>query len=104
MPIPELAGRGESDAVGYVRPHEIEVEREPSGERSIPAIVRFANAAGPFVRLEAEREDGSGAVEVVLSRERFDALALRAGERIHLVPRRFRVFPEHDAVPAGAGR
>ena len=82
------------DGVGYVRPHEIEIVRTPNGAPSFLATVRSAHSAGPMARVQLTREEGGEAVEVVLARAQFDVLDLRSGERVHLIPRRLRVFPE----------
>lgn len=92
LPAPDFKGAVRADAVGYVRPHDIDIVRETRERSAIPAVVRMANAAGPFVRVELERTEGGGAIEVILPRERFDELALKATERVFLIPRRFRVF------------
>jgi sulfate/thiosulfate transport system ATP-binding protein len=81
----------DADAVGYVRPHEIDVLRFPDGRPGLPARMRSAAATGPVARLDMERPDGS-TVEVTLPRDRFDDLALGVGESVWLVPRRLRVF------------
>ena len=53
----------------YARPHEIDVDRHPNG-RGIEAVVRDVRPPGDVVRIELERRDGTGSVEVELSRER----------------------------------
>jgi sulfate/thiosulfate transport system ATP-binding protein len=80
------------DAVGYVRPHEIEVVRISNGRPSLAATVLSAHSAGPMARVQLAREDTGDVVEVVLTRRQFDQLLLRAGEHVHLIPQRMRVF------------
>jgi sulfate/thiosulfate transport system ATP-binding protein len=102
--VPELAGSGAAEAVGYVRPHEIDIVRIADGRPAIRARVRYVSLVGPFARVELEREDlPSESVEVVLPRDRFDAIGLRTDESVLLVPRRFRVFLAEEPGRAGAG-
>ncbi|MDR0788447.1 MAG: sulfate ABC transporter ATP-binding protein [Gemmatimonadota bacterium] len=94
LPAPEFAGRAAAAAVGYVRPHEIEIIRQSGEGAAIPALVRMTNGAGPMARIDLERIEDGEAIEVVLSRERFEELELRAGETVYLVPRRLRLFAD----------
>ena len=92
---PGNVGEGQSPAVCYVRPHEIQIlAREEEG--SLPATLIDTLTVGPNTRLAFQRGDGQGEIEVELSREEFAALrdsgVLRAGEQAHLKPRRIRRF------------
>lgn len=88
-----FVGSDPGEAVGYVRPHELGITREPDGRASIRACVVSAHAAGPMPRVRLTEEHSAGHVEVVLPRDRLDELAPRAGERVHLIPRRLRMCP-----------
>jgi len=80
-------------ATGYVRPHELDVVREP-GEGTIEALVVRVHAIGPVVRVLLE--DARGEVLLVdLGRERAAELALSPGETVGVAPRKVRVFV-HD--------
>jgi sulfate transport system ATP-binding protein len=82
-------------AVAYVRPHDIEVGRAAHGESSLPARVLHVNAIGSVVRLELAQEGAEQAstIQAEISKERFRELALVAGDRVYLRPRRFDLFP-----------
>jgi len=90
--VPAPTEDWDTSAVGYVRPHDLEVARQPAGG-AIEAVVRHVQAAGPTVRLELERADGGEPLEVELSRDRFGELALQPGERVYVSIRNLRVFP-----------
>lgn len=47
---------------------------------------------GSLVRLELERVDCDEVIEAELTRERYDELELREGERVFVRPRNLRVF------------
>ncbi|MCB5186683.1 sulfate ABC transporter ATP-binding protein [Methylobacillus caricis] len=83
-----------SNALAYVRPHDIEVFTEPNGEQTLQAIVSYIHAAGPSVRLELQPVNESDTIEAEISRERFRELALNQGAHVYLKPRRVQVFLE----------
>ncbi|MBU6282977.1 sulfate/molybdate ABC transporter ATP-binding protein [bacterium] len=81
-------------ATGYVRPHELDVVREPGEGTNIEATVVRVHAVGAVVRVLLE--DPRGEVLLVdLGRERAGELGLVAGETVWVAPRRVRVFV-HD--------
>jgi sulfate transport system ATP-binding protein len=92
---PEHADAHDSPAVGYVRPHDLDVQRHANGT-TVEALVRHVSAVGPIVRLELERLDTGEPIEAELTRARFAELALTAGETVHVKPRKLRVFVGDD--------
>ncbi len=94
LSVPELGDSRERSAVGFARPHEIEVARGTAGRSAIPAVVRQVQVVGPLVRLELGRLDSGDAVEAELSREAYRDLASEVGESVALRPRNLRVFVE----------
>ncbi len=84
--------------VGFVRPHDLEVARHRNGAATVEATVRHVNAVGPTVRLDLVRRDTGGALAAEISRERFAELGLKAGEEVHVTPKRLQVFSEAAAA------
>jgi sulfate transport system ATP-binding protein len=82
----------DSEAVAYVRPHDIEILRHSDGNSSFQATINYIHAVGPVVRIELERHDTKAYVEAELTREHFDALKLIEGEAVYLRPHNLRVF------------
>ncbi len=82
----------DSTAVAYVRPHDIEILRQPDGNASFQATINYIHAIGAIVRLELARIDNNTLVEAELTRERYDSLKLNEGETVYLKPRNLRVF------------
>ena len=80
----------------YVRPHFLEIHRQPNGGSHFRATVKHINAAGPLVKIEALAEWGD-VVQVELSQEKFRELQLRKHEAVFLIPREMKVFHK-DAV------
>jgi sulfate transport system ATP-binding protein len=91
-----------AEALGFVRPHELDIETNPSERSGIEARVERVMALGATARVEltsAERES-SRFYEVELSRERVAALNLANGQRVRLKPARIRLFAP-GPQPAG---
>uniref|UniRef100_A0A831U1D2 Sulfate ABC transporter ATP-binding protein n=1 Tax=Geobacter metallireducens TaxID=28232 RepID=A0A831U1D2_GEOME len=78
-------------AVGYVRSHDIEVERIRS-EDAVEAEVRHIQAVGPAVRVELLVRGTGKTVEAELSRDGAERLALGAGETVYARPRKMQTF------------
>jgi len=79
-------------AVGYARPHELSLGRseQPGG---LWGRVTDVNATGGIVKVDLLSEDGR-TIRVEMGRDSFEALAPVRGERLHITPRRVRVFLE----------
>ena len=92
----------QDQAVFYARPHEIEILRERTDDASIAAKVYDIRPLGVTVRVELDREDGHGIVEVELVRDRFNRLELKRGESVYLQPKRLRLFEESVQTHARA--
>src|SRR4051812_33164733 len=57
LEAPQHAEVRDSEAIGYVRPHDLEVERYAPGAEGIVATLRRAHAIGPLAQLDLERAD-----------------------------------------------
>lgn len=83
----------DSPALAYVRPHDIDIQKEPNGQQhAFSAIVSYIHSLGPLVRLELQREDQTEIVEAELTREKFLNLELSVGSKVYVHPRNVRVF------------
>jgi sulfate transport system ATP-binding protein len=90
--VPEHAEIRASHAVGYVRAHEMELERAGGPEAGLPATVLQVRRLGPVVRVDLQRVDTGETFEVALTAERFGDLGLERGETVCVRPRHVRVF------------
>jgi len=82
----------------YVRPHELELSPEPL-PGSFAAQVERVTVLGASVRVELRAPAYGGRLEAELDQARSQAMVLRPGDRIHVSPRRVRVFPARDHEP-----
>jgi sulfate transport system ATP-binding protein len=91
---PEHADVAPRPAQGFARPHELQVSRTEEGP-GFWATLRHVNSAGALVKLELVPDGGEGSVvQVETSREPFESLRPRPGERLYVRTRQVRVFVE----------
>lgn len=90
--LPEYQETDAGPAVAYVRPYDIEINRQRQSPEEIEARIRFIQGAGAVARLELERLDTLDLIEAEMTRERYRELNLREGEKVFLRPRNMRVF------------
>jgi sulfate transport system ATP-binding protein len=77
-------------AVGYARPHELELSLTDTGD-ALRTTVRDVRVAGALVKVElADATDV--AIQVELGRQQYDALRLTIGATVFVKPQRMRVF------------
>jgi sulfate/thiosulfate transport system ATP-binding protein len=92
LETPEHADAQDVPAVGYVRPHDIEVARHRNGSPAIAAVVNHVHPIGPLVHLELARGDTGDLIEVDLTKERYQELQFQEGEHVYVTPRNLKVF------------
>ena len=90
-------------AVGYVRPHDIEVTRSRNGTAALEAIVSYIHPIGPLVHLELTGCDSGDLIEVALSKDRYQEMKFQEGERVFITPRKLRVFAQESQPAPGEG-
>jgi sulfate transport system ATP-binding protein len=81
-------------AIGYVRFHEIDLDRQPDAAGAIEATVGRIQTVGAVARLEMTRLDNGELLEGEVSQERWRELALTPGDHVFVRPKNLRVFPE----------
>jgi sulfate transport system ATP-binding protein len=95
---PETAGVTDTEAIAFVRPHDVRISREPGAPKTFPALIVRCNAAGPVANLELEREPGGGQFAAQLSKEEFQQLQPKAGERVFVELKNVKVFSEDYSI------
>ncbi len=86
----------ETGHVVYVRPHLLEIDREPNGGSHFRARINHINSAGHLVKVEAVAEWGDP-VHIEMSQEKFRELQLLKDESVFVIPKDVKVFANHDA-------
>ena len=87
--IARESGAPAADGVAFVRPHDIDIEHAPVAG-GLEATVQDVHAIGPLVRVELAH--ATELIEVELTRERANELALAKGQLVWLKPRQVKVF------------
>jgi sulfate/thiosulfate transport system ATP-binding protein len=91
---------GSQNTVVYVRPHLLNIDREPPQTMFYRATVRHVNSAGPVVKVETTL-DGGDLVHVEISQERLQILQLKKGDEVYLSPKDMKAFSQ--AIVSGQG-
>ena len=78
-------------AVLYVRPHLLEIERQPNDKSHFSAKVKRINKAGPLVKVELLTEWGDS-FHAEISRERFRDLQLETDVDVFIRPKEMKLF------------
>ena len=78
-------------AVLYVRPHLLEIDHTPVGEKSFRATVKNVNPAGPQVKVELVAQWGDP-VQVEINHERYRALRIEPGSEVFVGPKESSAF------------
>jgi sulfate transport system ATP-binding protein len=88
--------------VGYARPHDMEVRRQPTEPPAIETTVRSVQIVGPSARLVLQRLDTGEPIEARLDATAYRALGLQAGETAYVTPRNLRRYPPDGAAAPAA--
>jgi sulfate transport system ATP-binding protein len=89
---PQYANVQNGEGIGYVRPHDLDVERWVSGGEGVAVTLRRAHAIGPLAQLDLERADNAQLIEAVIPNERYRELDVRDGDTLLVRPKRMHVF------------
>jgi sulfate transport system ATP-binding protein len=98
LELPQNASGGDGPALGYARPYEMNVTREPNDPSAICAHLRHVYGVGPNVKLELQRSDTGTLLEAELGRKQFNDLDLKLGDVVYVTPRNLRVFAEDYSI------
>ncbi len=105
-PLPQTADEPlvPPGAVTYVRPHDIELRREPF-PGSIPVVVHHVFSAGPWARVQLVTNHTGEWLDAEVSHEVIERLQPKYAQLIHAClhrPRVFVGFPESQPTPPAA--
>jgi sulfate transport system ATP-binding protein len=89
--FPEYAQDQQRAATFYMRPHELEIQRNSNGKPSMPGVVRRINSAGASTKLIVSTDGGQDVI-VELTQDTHRELSLTVGERVFVYPRNVHVF------------
>ena len=84
---------GSGKDVLYVRPHDVDIQRNHSDEHALRARVLHVFSASNYGRVSLERVDTGEPIEAEIARDRLHDLDLKQGEEVSVVFRHVRLFP-----------
>lgn len=94
----DATAESDSEAIAFVRPHDVRITRDASDPKTFPALIVRCNAAGPVANLELERLTGGGQFAAQLSKEEFQQLQPKAGEKVFVELKKVRIFSEDYSI------
>jgi sulfate/thiosulfate transport system ATP-binding protein len=90
LDYPAHASTEARKAVGYARPHELDISESDSGD-GVWATVRDVRVSGALVKIELV-DDAESVIQVELGRQQYEALQVGVGGKAYIKPKRMRVF------------
>lgn len=84
------------EAVGYVRPHDIQIEKEKTNNETVAAKIVHIHHVGPVVQIELKREDIDEYLEAELTKDQFKQLDIQKGDVVYVRPKQLKVFIPED--------
>jgi sulfate transport system ATP-binding protein len=94
---PEYPHADPRPAKGFVRPHEMDIERAPNGVPGVAARVVHVNPVGAVTRVELRTLEAGDLLHVEVSPTRLAEMGLKVGETVYVAARKVHVFaPEQD--------
>ena len=86
----------EADAVGYVRPHDIDIEREQTSEEQVAVTITHIHLVGPTVQIELRQQDSEHYLEAEIPKDIYRSLQLTKDQVVYIRPKQLRVFTPED--------
>lgn len=83
-------------ALGYVRPHDIHIEKVQTSPDTVAAAVVHIHIVGPTVQIELKRTDSDDYLEAEVTRELFNELHIQKGDTVYVRPKQLKVFIPED--------
>lgn len=84
------------EAVGYVRPHDIQIEKEKTNNETVAAKIVHIHHVGSVVQIELKREDIDEYLEAELTKDQFKQLDIQKGDVVYVRPKQLKVFIPED--------
>ena len=93
--VPDTYTHTQEDAVGYVRPHDIQIEKT-AVPGTVPVHISHIHLLGPVVQIELRRLDIDEFLEAELTKDHFKQLQLKVGDHVFVRPKQLKVFIPED--------
>ncbi|MFJ7668432.1 sulfate/molybdate ABC transporter ATP-binding protein [Lysinibacillus sp. NPDC097195] len=93
--VPDTQAHSQDDAVGYVRPHDIQIEKT-AVPGTVAAQISHIHLLGPIVQIELRRLDIDEFLEAELTKDQLTKLQLKVGDNVFVKPKQLKVFIPDD--------
>lgn len=84
------------EAIGYVRPYDIQIEKEKVNNETVAAKIMYIHVVGPTVQIELKRQDVDEYLEAELTKEQYKTLNIQKGDIVYVRPKQLKVFIPED--------
>ena len=91
------AEKGSLDAIGMIRPHDIDISIEPDDAFSYKSHIINYRSSGPVMKMQVQGEIDMKIIDVEITKSRFRKLNLDEGSIIFLNLQEIRVFTDEGA-------
>lgn len=92
----QAAGTNHQEALAYVRPHDVLIEREKPAADAVQAKVVHVHTVGRTVHIELKQVEEDRFLEAELTKERYLELGIQTGEIYFIRPNQLKVFVPED--------
>lgn len=92
----ELHNETHDNAVGYVRPHDIQVDKVQLSSDSIAANITHIHLVGPIVQIELRNVGSDDFYEAEITKEHYKQLDVIKGDIVYVRPKQLKVFIPED--------
>ncbi len=86
--------RPTDQSVLYVRPHDVDIQRDHADDHALRARILHVFSAGNYGRVSLQRADNGEHFEAEVARDRLHDLGLKQGDEVSVVFRHVRMFPQ----------
>ena len=76
----------------YARPHDMQVFKNPPPGNYLAAKVMHINPAGPLIKIDLERGNGSGLYQAEIGSQYLEHQGVRKGDTVYLQPKMLKAF------------
>ena len=94
--LPEYSSLDKLEGVGYVRPHDLEIDKEALSEYSIESVVEHIHPIGSVVRIELIRSDNNERIEAEIPKTLYKKMDIQIGEHVFVTPKSVKMFLDYS--------
>lgn len=93
--IPGSEHQNSDETIGYVRPHDIGIEKTPS-DQTVLANITHIHTIGATIHIELNRPDTNDYLEAEIQKEHFRELNIKRGDTVYIKPKQLKIFIPED--------